>query len=114
MNEFLNWLKNFFGGVAHIFFTFISEAIPLEKQIILNDLAPLARQIVADLNNQNLTWQEKRDLALTQMLAALANLGKDVAISLINLAIELAVQEMHTRNTGNAGNLTGGVQTNAS
>lgn len=113
MKEFLDWLKTFFGGVAHVFFSFISQAIPLEKQIILNDLAPLAAQITADLDSTTMTWQEKRDAAFGQLEAAAIKLGYDVARSLISLAIELAVQNLRTQQTaGNAGILPGG-NTNA-
>lgn len=108
MSEFLTWLGKFFGGVGHIFFSFIAQAIPLEKQIILNDLAPLAAPIVADLENQNLTWQEKRDQALALLTAAAVKLGWDVGTSLMNLAIELAVQNLQTTKAGNGGNLPGG------
>lgn len=108
MNNFFDWLKNFFGGVAHIFFSFIAQAIPEEKQIILNDLQPLAAEIVADLNDQNLTWQEKRDQALAQLEASAIKLGWDIATSLMNLAIELAVQNLKTTTSGNGGNMPGG------
>lgn len=108
MQEFLDWIKKFFGGVGHVFFSFIAQAIPLEKQIILNDLAPLAAPIVADLENQNLTWQEKRDQAFALLTAAVVKLGWDVGTSLVNLAIELAVQNLQTTTSGNQGNLPGG------
>lgn len=108
MKDFFTWIKNFFGGVAHIFFSFIAQAIPLDKQIILNDLAPLAAAIVQDLNNQDMTWQEKRDAALSQLTAAVLKAGWDIAISDMNLAIELAVTNMKTHTSGNQGNLPGG------
>ncbi len=94
MGQFLNFLKNFFGGVWHFLLDYIHIALPEEKAIILKDLLTLADPIVSDLNNQSLSGSQKRDAAFTAISAAILKIGKDVAASLVYLAVELAVQRL--------------------
>ena len=91
----------------------IEAAFPAASQAAIAEMAPLAQQIVSDLNNQSgLNGKQIAGEALTQLEAALMNAGKDFVIAEATGAIAIAMGKTGTQTqSGNGGNLTGGVQT---
>ncbi len=112
--NFINGLKNFLGSVWHFLTDYIHAALPEAKAILLKDLLELADPIVADLNNQDMTGVQKRDQAIQLITGKASQAGLEIGMSLINLAIEMAVQRAKNAQAtlpGNGGVLPGGILT---
>jgi hypothetical protein len=63
----------------------------------LERLAPIALGIVVELaTNNSLQNAEKRDIAVTKLATAAKSEGIAVGLSLLNLAVELAVAKLKT------------------
>ena len=58
------------------------------------DLLSMAAEIVTDLANTDMSSSEKRSAAFDSIKERLVAEGKEVGDSLINLAIEIAVQKL--------------------
>lgn len=110
--QFLDFMKAFANSIEHLFLDFIHQAIPVAKQAILNDVLPVAEEIVTELMGGQLSGGEKRAAAFAKISASLQAAAKEVEPSLINLAIELAYQKVQTLAApvpeGNGGNFAGG------
>lgn len=111
MGKFLDFVKSFFGSVWHFLADYLHAAIPEATAVVMKDLLPIADTVVQDLSSTTMTGAQKKDAAVTAIQGKLASIGIDVGISLINLAIEMAVQKF--KNTpsvvaGNEGNVNAG------
>ena len=72
---------------------FIQQVFTAEKPIIIAALKDIAMAAVVRVNNlDTLTNEEKRTQAFGQIAAYAKNQGIEVGTSMINLAIEMAVQ----------------------
>lgn len=101
MGKFLDFIKSFFDSVWHFLADYFHAAIPETTAILLKDVLPIADSVVTTLNDSNLSAKEKKDAAFTAIQGKLVSIGMEVGISLINLAIEMAVQKM--KNTASIG-----------
>ena len=112
MKNFLAAIGSFFGSAWHLLLNYLHVAIPEATAALMNDLLTAADPIVADLQNQNLTGQQKKDAAFTLLSSVATKAAWDVGASLINTAIELAVLKLKsttpTTPVATAGNLPGG------
>jgi hypothetical protein len=113
MHGFLTAIENFFKSAWGTLVQYLRIAIPDATAAVLNDLLQAADPIVSDLQNQNLTGPQKREAAFTALQGVATKAAWDVGASLVNVAIELAVQKIHaTQSTAPVaigGNLAGGV-----
>ena len=108
MHNFLQAIENFFSSAWKGLLTYLKAAIPEATAALLTDLCLAADPIVSDLENQSLTGQQKKDAAVAALSAVATKAAWDVGASLINTAIELAVQKLKNTPKGNAGVVTTG------
>lgn len=112
MGNFLKAIEQFFASAWSKLAVYLHSAIPEATAVILNDLLAAADPIVADLQNQNLTGEQKKTQAFSLLEALAVKAAWDVGASLINSAIELAVLKLKatapTTPVAPAGNLPGG------
>ena len=79
-------------GISRTFLDWILPILQSQAAISLERLAPIAIAVVADLaTNNNLRNEEKRSIAVARITDAARAEGIASAVSLINLAVELAV-----------------------
>lgn len=105
--NFINAFKAFIGSAWHFLTDYIHAALPEAKAILLKDLLELAEPVVSDLNDQSLTGAQKRDQAITLITGKASQAGLEIGTSLLNLAIEMAVQKVQNAQSGNQGNVNG-------
>lgn len=86
------WLSNFFNKALKAFKSFVKIAFPIAKQIIIGLLKDIALSIVEELSHSNLSNDEKRKEAFIRIKSKAELKGIEVTSSLINMAIEMAVQ----------------------
>ncbi len=112
MHNFLKAIENFFGGAWHLLLQYLRIAIPDATAALLNDLLAIADPIVADLQNQGLSGEEKRKQAALLIQGKAVQAGWDVGVALIHAAIELAVLKQKalqpTGPVAPGGNMPGG------
>lgn len=95
MNKFLDFFKNLLSAVDHAFHAFVDFAIPEAKKIIINDIMPIVKEVVAIyITKSDMTGDQKKAAALADIQASLKTAGKDASVSLINWAIETAYQAL--------------------
>ena len=90
----VDWIKAFFKGFINAFKAFIKAALPLAKQIIIAQLKDIASQAVEELQNTDLTNEEKRKEAFNRIKSYAIATGIEAKSSLINTIIELALQQL--------------------
>jgi hypothetical protein len=79
-------------GVSKSFVDFIWPLVTKQVAVSLATLLPIAYQIVKELaKNNNLSNAEKRQEAFNQMVSETKKQGLQAGDSLLNLAIEMAV-----------------------
>ncbi len=66
MKNFLQAIESFFGSAWHTLLDYLHIAIPEATVALMNEALSLADPIVADLQNQSLTGQQKRDRSLCE------------------------------------------------
>ena len=112
MGNLLTAIENFFKSAWSTLGAYLHIAIPEATAVLLNDLLASADPIVTDLQNQNLTGQQKKDAAFAALQSVAVKAAWDVGASLINAAIELAVLKLKattpTTPVAPGGNLPGG------
>ncbi len=81
-------LKLFFNRVGKILKPFLLMLLSKTGQLVLT----LAVEVVKDLATQDLSSSDKREMAFNQIEEKLKGKGMEVQASLINGAIEAAVQ----------------------
>lgn len=85
------WLLKFFGSLGRFLSVLFKGAINEELKVVLPIAAGAVRSVASDPTL--LSSGAKRDTAIGLILAELASAQAKVGVSVINLAIELAVQE---------------------
>lgn len=85
-------MSNFFSILIPSIKRFFQLFFPKAKQLILSDVLALAMKIVTELNQSDLSNEEKRKEAFLRIKSAFKDDVRGVKDSLINLAIEMAVQ----------------------
>lgn len=112
MKNFLAAIQGFFSSAWHTLLQYLHIAIPEVTAALLNDLLAVADPIVADLQNQGLSGEEKRKQAVALIQGEVAKAGLDVGLIFIHAAIELAVLKQKalqpTGPVAPGGNLPGG------
>lgn len=90
----------------------LEQAFPAASQAAIADMAPLALQIVSDLNGQTgLDGKQVASLALSQLETSLMAAGKTFVIAEATGAIAIAMGKTGTSTAvTNGGSLPGGVQ----
>lgn len=80
-------------GASKSVLNFILPILKDSTAKLLADLLPIALEIVSSLANSNKSGDEKRKAAFARIQTAAKQRGVEAAGSVINLAIELAVQK---------------------
>ncbi len=93
MNKFFTWIKSLFQKAVKAFKSLLKEAFSISKQIILGQLAEFGEKVVAELQEGNLSGEEKRQEAFNRLKAKAEELGLETRASLINALIEIIVQK---------------------
>ena len=83
----------FLTGASKSVLNFILPILKDSTSRLLSDLLPIALEIVASLADSNKTGDEKRKAAFARIETAAKARGIETVNSVINLAIELAVQK---------------------
>ena len=91
-------MKAFFAkllGISQAIWDFIAPILARQASITLSKLLPIALGICADLAKQDgLSGAQKREKAFNDLSAFATAEGFEVANSLINLSIEMAVNKL--------------------
>ena len=74
--------------------TILKPIVKILLTTLFQEVLNIAVGVVTDLASTDLSNSEKREAAFDQIKEKLAAEGKEVGSSLINLAIELAVQKL--------------------
>ncbi len=90
----MNWLTSLFNKFIRIFKSFITDAFPIVKQIIIGQLLPFALEVVKKLEATDLSNIDRRKEAFESIRDQARVKGIEVGTSLIFLIIELAIQKM--------------------
>ena len=80
-------------GASKSVLNFILPILKDSTSKLLSDLLPIAMEVVISYANSNKTSDEKRKAAFSRIETAAKARGIEAANSIINLAIELAVQK---------------------
>ncbi len=81
-------------GASKQLLAFILPILAASTATVLEQLLPQALQIVASLATSDGTGEEKRKAAAAQLQTAAINAGVAASASVINLAVEMAVQKL--------------------
>lgn len=84
----------FLTGASKSVLNFILPILRDSTSRLLADILPIALEIVASLVDSNKSSEEKRRAAFVRIETAAKSRGIEAANSVINLAIELAVQKI--------------------
>jgi len=91
-------IKTFFQGLFNkfvaVFKSFLAEALPIAKQIIIGALKEIALAAVTKAQNTDLKNEDKRKQAFAEIKDYAFKKGIEAGDSLINVALELAVQKI--------------------
>jgi hypothetical protein len=90
----ISWIKAIFSKAIQAFRELLALALPEVKQIILGALKDIAINAVTQLDGLDLNNDQKRKTAFEQIKNYALAHGMDAKDSLINLAIELALQTL--------------------
>ena len=91
IKEFFSMLWN---KIRNLFLSFVKEAVGQLTQKLVVELKDFAVQTVLDLENSDLTDNEKRKEAFKRIVAEAKTRGLTYTDSAINFLIELAVQKL--------------------
>lgn len=91
-----NFFKSLFSTLIAKFKSFIEEALPIAKQIIIAQLQDIALKAVSELSLENLTDEEKRKAAFNTIKEYAIAHTIEAKDSLINTIIELAYQKFQS------------------
>ena len=81
-----------FLGIGSTLWKFLLPIIKSEARNVLNDLLPMAKEIVVEVAKTHDLPNARRDAAVRLLRDRAWGAGFSVSTSLLNLAIELAVQ----------------------
>ena len=87
----------FLTGASKSVLNFILPILKDSTSKLLADLLPIALEIVASMAESNKSGSEKRNAAFHRITLAAKGRGIEAGASIINLAIELAVQKSKDR-----------------
>lgn len=90
-------MKNLFAKLLGITSKILNFFLPILKKIVaegLEDLLPIALEIVADLAKQEGSGKDKFDVAVRRLTSHAQEYGLQASASVINFAIEAAVQKL--------------------
>lgn len=124
LTEFLNALKNMISTIetklealGSELVTIFEQSFPAAEQAAIQELLPLGKQIITDLQNQgNLTGKQIAAEALAQIETALLAAGKDFVVTFAMQAISIIMAQQvgntssATSTISNSGNLPAGDQ----
>ena len=88
---FISWLSRLFNKALSLFKEFIQLAIPLAKQVIIGQVKAYAIQVVSEINEENITNEEKREKTFERIKDYTKRTYLNASDSLIYLIIELSV-----------------------
>jgi hypothetical protein len=94
MKNILTKLLALLTGASKTVLTFIVPILRDGTSKLLADILPIALEVVSSLLTSNKTNEEKRKAAFVRIETAAKQRGIEAANSVINLAIELAVQRV--------------------
>lgn len=90
-------VKNLFARILGISPRILNFFIPILKKIVaegLEDLLPLALEIVADLAKQEGSGKDKFEVAVRRLTSHAQEYGLQASASFINFAVETAVRKL--------------------
>lgn len=87
-------IKRWFSSLLRNFWNVIKEIFSGAIEIALASLIEIAKEVVSDISLSTLTNEEKRKEAFDRVREYALSKGLDARESIINLAIELAVQAL--------------------
>jgi len=93
-----SWVQTFalkVLGIAEGFWEFICPTVKADTQALLVALAPIAVSVVESLASSTKSGEDKRQVAITQITSAAKDSGIQAGASIVNLAIEYAVQNLN-------------------
>lgn len=90
------WFLRFFGSLGTFLSTLLSGALKQELEVVLPIALKAVKAVAAD--QSLLSSGAKRDAALASIIAELGKAQLQIGLSVMNLAVELAVQEYKTKN----------------
>jgi len=90
MSRIKVWFLRFLGELGDFLKVLLQRGVVEE----LNAILPIALEAVKVVQAENLSGEEKRALAINIIKSKIAKASYQTATSVINLAIELAVQKL--------------------
>jgi len=81
-------------GIGESFWAFIWPTVRADTQALLVQLAPIAVSVVESLVSSPKSGEEKRAAAITMIASNAKDAGIQCGASVVNLAIEYAVQSL--------------------
>ena len=90
MSRIKAWFLRFLGELGDFLKVLLQRGVVEE----LNAILPIALEAVKAVQAENLSGEEKRALAISIIKSKIAKASYQTATSVINLAIELAVQKL--------------------
>ena len=86
------------GNLMAAFNSFIQQAIPPAKQILIAEFKDISVAVVKELSLTNLTSDAKRAEAIKRITDAIISNGKEASQSLVRLLVELAYSAVKESN----------------
>lgn len=90
MLNMLAWMT----GVSRNVWSFLAPLLARATADLLETLLPMALAIVTELAATNMSGRDKQRIAKERLQAEAFKAGMDVGASLLNTAVELAVQKL--------------------
>ena len=92
--SFKTFWAGLFNKLVQGFKSFLAEALPIAKQIIIAALKEIAIQAVTKAQNTDLNDDEKRKQAFKEIKNYAKEKGIEAKDSIINLTLEMALQKI--------------------